>query len=161
VPGIELFDAHTHTGSNDPDGNSCSAERLLDGLDEARMGNGDGLVRRNPGLAGNPRYRDWFARYVRLAANPWMARRLAEMNAELDVRDALRSIRAPTLVVCRTDDAWLSPENSRYLAQRIDGARLVELPGVDHDPWVGDSEQVLGVVDRFLADVAATPASAR
>ena len=36
VPSVELFDAHTHTGFNDPDGNSCSAERLLAGLDAAR-----------------------------------------------------------------------------------------------------------------------------
>ena len=135
--------------------------RLLDGLDEAWMGNGDRLVRRNPGLAGNPGYRDWFARYVRLASNPWMARRLAEMNADLDVRAALAEIRAPTLVICRTEDAWLSPENSRYLAGEIEGARLVELPGVDHDPWVGDSETVLAVVERFVGTLAgATAASA-
>jgi DNA-binding SARP family transcriptional activator/pimeloyl-ACP methyl ester carboxylesterase len=130
--------------------------RLLDGLDEAWMGNGDGLVRRNPGLADNPRYRDWFARYLRLASNPWMARRLAEMNAELDVRAVLAQIRAPTLIICRTDDAWLSPENSRYLARQIKGARLVELPGVDHDPWVGDTEAVLRVVERFLGTLAST-----
>jgi predicted TIM-barrel fold metal-dependent hydrolase len=35
VPGIQLFDAHTHTGSNDPDGNSCSAEDLIAGLELA------------------------------------------------------------------------------------------------------------------------------
>jgi uncharacterized protein len=35
LPGVELFDAHTHTGSNDPDGNSCSAEALIDGLELA------------------------------------------------------------------------------------------------------------------------------
>jgi predicted TIM-barrel fold metal-dependent hydrolase len=36
VPGAELFDAHTHTGSNDPDGFKASAEELIDGLDVAR-----------------------------------------------------------------------------------------------------------------------------
>jgi predicted TIM-barrel fold metal-dependent hydrolase len=35
VPGVELFDAHTHTGSNDPDGFKASAEELLAGLDVA------------------------------------------------------------------------------------------------------------------------------
>jgi pimeloyl-ACP methyl ester carboxylesterase/DNA-binding SARP family transcriptional activator len=135
-------------------------ERLLDGLDEAWLGNGERLVRRNPSLADNPRYRSWFARYVRLAANPWLARRLAEMNRELDVRDALPEIRAPSVVVCRTEDVWLSADNSRYLARRIPGARLVELPGVDHDPWVGDSEEVLAVVEAFLSELAVRPASA-
>jgi uncharacterized protein len=32
LPPIESFDAHTHTGSNDPDGFRCSAEELLDAL---------------------------------------------------------------------------------------------------------------------------------
>jgi DNA-binding SARP family transcriptional activator/pimeloyl-ACP methyl ester carboxylesterase len=128
--------------------------RFLDGFEQAWLGNGDGLVRRNPGLAENPRYRDWFARYVRLGANPWMARRLSEMNAELDVRSVLAEIRAPTLIICRTEDAWLSPENSRYLARRIPNARLVELPGVDHDPWIGDAAEVLALVERFLATLA-------
>jgi len=91
------------------------------------------------------------ARYVRLASYPWMARRLAEMNAELDVRSSLARIRAPTLVICRTDDAWLSPENSRYLAEHIADAELLELPGVDHDPWVGDTEPVLDAVETFLS----------
>ena len=130
-------------------------ERLLGGFEQAWLGNGDGLVRRNPGLAGNPRYRDWFARYVRLGASPWMARRLTEMNAGLDVRAVLERIRAPTLVICRTEDAWLSADNSRYLARQIRGARLVELGGVDHDPWVGDAAEVLAVVERFLVGIAA------
>jgi DNA-binding SARP family transcriptional activator/pimeloyl-ACP methyl ester carboxylesterase len=133
-------------------------ESFLDGFEQAWLGTGDGAVRRNPGLADNPRYRDWFARYVRLAANPWLARRLAEMNAELDVRAALAEVRAPCLVIARTEDAWLSPENSRYLAAHIEGARLVELPGDDHDPWVGDSEQVLRLVEEFFGSLARAPA---
>src|SRR3954463_10046110 len=36
VPGLELFDAHTHTGSNDPDGMRQTVEQLLEGLDRAR-----------------------------------------------------------------------------------------------------------------------------
>jgi pimeloyl-ACP methyl ester carboxylesterase/DNA-binding SARP family transcriptional activator len=106
--------------------------------------------RRNPGLAADPRYRDWFARYVRLAASPFTARQLAEANARADVRDLLPNVRAPCLVMVRTEDVWLNAENSRYLAARIPGARLVELTGVDHDPWVGDIEPVLAALREFL-----------
>jgi pimeloyl-ACP methyl ester carboxylesterase len=156
VAGLIMHNSMARTLNGD--GYTCGWEperyaRFLDGLDEAWMGNGERLVRRNPGLADNPRYRDWFTRYVRLAANPWMARRLAEMNADLDVREALGAIRAPTIVICRTDDVWLSPDNSRYLAREIEGARLVELPGVDHDPWVGDAAEVLAIVGQFLRAV--------
>jgi pimeloyl-ACP methyl ester carboxylesterase len=57
--------------------------------------------------------------------------------------------------MARTDDVWLRVDNSRYLAAHIPGARLVELPGVDHDPWVGDVEPVLAAVREFLPAVAA------
>jgi pimeloyl-ACP methyl ester carboxylesterase len=138
-------------------------DRFLAAFEQAWMSNGSGLARRNPGLLDNPRYRDWFARYVRLAASPWMSRRLAEMNAEIDVRGLLGAIRVPCLVSCTTEDVWLSPDNSRYLAEHIPGAQLVEFPGVNHDPWVGDADPVLDAVAAFItslrvrsADVAGT-----
>jgi pimeloyl-ACP methyl ester carboxylesterase len=127
-------------------------ERYLAAFEEVWLDERDRISRRNPWLVDNPRSRDWYARYVRLAASPYMARRLAEMNAELDIRPLLAHIRTPTLVITRTEDMWLSPDNSRYLAEHIPDARLLELPGVDHDPWVGDSEQVLNSVEGFLAE---------
>jgi pimeloyl-ACP methyl ester carboxylesterase len=81
------------------------------------------------------------------------------MNAELDVRSLLPQIRTPTLVITRTEDAWLSPENSRYLAEQIPDAQLLELPGVDHDPWVGDIDPVLAAVESFLAQRCADQAN--
>ena len=84
-----------------------------------------------------------------------MARRLAEMNAEIDVRDQLPRVRTPTLVMVRADDAWLSAGNSEYLARHIPGADLHVLPGVDHDPWVGDTAPVLELVGAFLTERAA------
>ncbi len=50
----------------------------------------------------------------------------------------------------RADDPWLSVEHSRYVAPRIPGAQLVELPGVDHWPWIGDADAVLIEVEAFL-----------
>ncbi len=126
-------------------------ERFLAAFEEAWLSGGR-PERRNPGLADNPRYKDWFARYMRLAASPFMARRLAEMNADIDIRHLLPTIRTPCLVIVRTEDVWMRPENSRYLAEHIPGARLLELPGVDHDPWVGDAEPILAAVVAFLAE---------
>jgi DNA-binding SARP family transcriptional activator/pimeloyl-ACP methyl ester carboxylesterase len=128
-------------------------ERFLAAFDEAWLGDGTGQVRRNPGLADDPRYCDWFAHYMRLGANPWMSKRVAELNRDLDVRSVLGEIRAPALVICRTEDVWLPAGNSRYLAREIHDTQLVELPGVDHDPWVGDSEQVFTAVEAFLAGI--------
>jgi pimeloyl-ACP methyl ester carboxylesterase len=67
---------------------------------------------------------------------------------------ALRGrVQTPSLVVVRTEDVWLSADNSRYLAEHIPAAQLLELPGVDHDPWVGDTVPVLQAVEAFLAEV--------
>jgi hypothetical protein len=46
---------------------------------------------------------------------------------------------------------------ARYLAERIRGAKYVELPGTDHFPWVGDTEAVLGEVEEFLTGVGHGP----
>jgi uncharacterized protein len=35
VPGLELFDTHTHIGANDPDGYRCTREELVAGLERA------------------------------------------------------------------------------------------------------------------------------
>ena len=59
------------------------------------MADGRHPEQRNPGLADNPRYRDWFARYVRLAASPFTARS-SPRNARADVRDLLPDVRVPT-----------------------------------------------------------------
>jgi pimeloyl-ACP methyl ester carboxylesterase len=128
-------------------------QRFLGSFEEAWLDAGDRQARRNPSLVSNPRYRDWFARYTRLAANPFMARRLAEMNAEIDIRDLLPRIRTPCLVIVRAEDVWMSADNSRYLAEHIAGARLVVLPGVDHDPWAGDTGPLLEEVRAFLRSV--------
>lgn len=90
---------------------------------------------------------------MRLASNLWMARRLAELNTGLDVRDRLADVRAPCLVSCRTEDAWLSPDNSRYLGEQIPGTQLLELPGVDHDPWVGATDDILAAVEEFVSAI--------
>ena len=73
-----------------------------------------------------------------------------ELNGRLDVRHVLGSIRVPTLLLHRTHDAGIGVEHSRYLAEHIPGARLVELEGADTFPFLGDSAAVIGEVDEFL-----------
>jgi pimeloyl-ACP methyl ester carboxylesterase len=94
-------------------------ERFLAAFEDAWMGHGAGQVRRNPSLASEPRYCEWFASFTRLAANPWMARRMAELDADIDVSSVLTGIRVPALVLCRAEDAWLSPGHSRSRPARL------------------------------------------
>jgi class 3 adenylate cyclase len=79
------------------------------------------------------------------------------MNAQIDVRDVLPIIQVPTLIVHRTDDRALSVEGSRYMAERIEGAHYVEVPGEDHLPFLGDQDQILDEVEEFLTGVRRGP----
>ena len=78
-----------------------------------------------------------------------MAQALIAMWLEIDLRDVLPSISVPTLVLNRSGEIFPS-EAARELAARIPGARHVELPGVDHVPWAGDSESYYAEIEEFL-----------
>jgi class 3 adenylate cyclase len=75
------------------------------------------------------------------------------MNAEIDVRNVLPSIRVPSLVIHRTEDKCLTVEEGRFVAERIPGAKFVEFPGDDHLPFVGDQDAILDEVEEFLTGV--------
>jgi class 3 adenylate cyclase len=109
-----------------------------------------GLDERAPSMAADPAFREWWASYLRMGSSPGAAVALTRMNAEIDIRDVLPSIRVPTLVLHRTGDRLLRVEEGRYLASRIPGATFVELPGDDHLPFVGDQDGILREVERFL-----------
>jgi pimeloyl-ACP methyl ester carboxylesterase/DNA-binding winged helix-turn-helix (wHTH) protein len=109
-----------------------------------------GLDERAPSMADDAAFRAWWSAYLRMGASPGAAVALTRMNAEIDIRDVLPSIRVPTLVLHRTGDRLLKVEEGRYLASRIPGATFVELPGVDHLPFVGDQEALLSALEEFL-----------
>jgi pimeloyl-ACP methyl ester carboxylesterase len=90
------------------------------------------------------------------AASPAAASALTRMSAQVDVREVLPVIRVPTLVLHREGEALA--EESRYVGERIPGARIVELPGSDHMPWLGDQEGPLDEIEEFLTGVRPHPA---
>ncbi len=112
-----------------------------------------GIDERAPSVAHDPQFRDWWATYLRMGASPGAAVALTQMNAEIDVRNVLPSIRVPSLIIHRTEDQCLKVEEGRFVADRIPGAKFVELPGVDHLPFVGDQEAILDEVEEFLTGV--------
>ncbi|HXP29422.1 MAG TPA: adenylate/guanylate cyclase domain-containing protein [Solirubrobacteraceae bacterium] len=103
-----------------------------------------------PSVGDDPSLAAWFARLQRLAASPTQARVLLNAGAKLDVRELLPRISVPTLVMHRSGDIAWDPRHSRYLAQRIAGARYVELDGVDSLPFVGDSAAIVEEIEEFL-----------
>ena len=92
---------------------------------------------------------DWWARRAQAAASPGAARDLILMNSQVDVRHVLPAVTVPTLVLHRTGDIDARLDEGRYIAERIAGARFVELPGDDHAPWM-DADQIVDEVEEFL-----------
>jgi class 3 adenylate cyclase len=70
--------------------------------------------------------------------------------SNIDVRALLPLITVPTLVLHRTHDPIEPIESGRFLAERIPDAVLVELPGEDSLPWIGEAEPVLDEIEKAV-----------
>jgi len=112
--------------------------------------NGDAMAAWAPSMADDPQLVAWFARMQRLAASPSEARIISRAMVDVDVREALPRIRVPTLVMHRPRELVWDVRHSRYLAEKIPGARYVELDGIDSFPFVGDSDSIVEEVEEFL-----------
>jgi class 3 adenylate cyclase len=108
-------------------------------------------------MMDDSRFKEWWARYLRMSASPGAVVALTKMNAAIDVRHVLPAIHVPALILHRKDEHTLSVEHARYMARHIPGAKYVELPGEDHLPWVGDQDSVLDEVEEFLTGVRHGP----
>ena len=117
---------------------------------DATWGEGSSVKSFAPTLANDERFRAWWARFERLGASPAGAIALARMNSQIDIRDLLHAVRVPALVIHRENDARVSVEAGRYLARHIGGARYVEIPGIDHPIWVGNTDRVVDEIEEFL-----------
>ena len=96
---------------------------------------------------------EWAA-YLRQSASPGAFGAYQRMNMDLDVRDVLPAIHVPTLVAHRAGDRVVDVEAGRDLAERIPGARFLELPGEDHSPFTGDEGELVQATREFLEEVA-------
>lgn len=102
-----------------------------------------------PSTAGDRGFEDWWARLLRYGTSPSGAIALLGLYRELDVRVALPSIEAPTLVLHCAGDKMIPVAQGRYLADRIAGSRFVELDSRDHIPFTG-AEPLLDEIEEFL-----------
>jgi class 3 adenylate cyclase len=103
-----------------------------------------------PSRADDPAVREWWAHLLRSGTSPASAAALMSLYKELDVRQALPLITAPTLVMHRADDRAVPCRLGRYIAEHIEGARFVEFPGADHLICTEDPEAVVDEIEEFL-----------
>ena len=113
-----------------------------------------------PSWVGDAAKRRWWARGERLAGGPGYFKAILELFLRTDVRPALESINAPTLLLHRRGDRHVRGEHARYLAERIRHARLVQFDGDDHVWFAGDTQSVLDEIESFLTGQrSATPSN--
>jgi pimeloyl-ACP methyl ester carboxylesterase len=114
-----------------------------------------------PTLADVPGAVELAERLERSAASPAMVLKIFEMFLDIDVRAILPTINVPTLVLHRRGDRVVNWRAGRELAAQIPGARYMELQGIDHLPWAGDPDAVLGEVEEFLTGTRSVPETNR
>lgn len=113
-------------------------------------GEGFNMERLAPSARSDAGLKAWYGRLERMSASPGQMRKIVEHLGRVDVRHLLNHLRVPTLVIHRTGDQIIDVRHSRYIAERIPGAKYVELPGDDSLPFVGDTEAYVGEIEEFL-----------
>jgi pimeloyl-ACP methyl ester carboxylesterase len=106
-----------------------------------------------PTLADDEQMISWLASYTRRSASPGAAMALERMNHLMDASNILSAIHVPTLVIGRSGDLDFPINDQRRTAERIPGARFVELPGRDHFFFVGDTERLLAEIEHFVQEI--------
>lgn len=146
--------ANRRARANYPHGLSeADVDRLVERV-RADWGTPLDIERRIPSLADNPRFRNWWARFLRGGASPAAALALLRMNLEIDVRPILASVQAPSLILHAARDRVVACSNGRYLAANIPNARMVEIDADDHVPFTETSERVLSEIRHFVTGQA-------
>lgn len=120
------------------------AIRQFWGVEEA------GVLLLNPSGLADRAFAHWAVRWQRNSVSRDALAGVFEMLEKTDVRHLLPIIRVPTLVLHRKDDLAVPIDNGRYLAEKIPNARLVELEGSDHIPFMGDWPSVEEEIEEFM-----------
>jgi class 3 adenylate cyclase len=118
---------------------------LIDGWEEGPL-----LELYAPTLLDDPEGRAMWGRFLRASASPAMAIATLQSLASIDVRDALPAIQARTLLIHRKGDRAVPFGGSRYMAERIPNCELIELEGIDHLWYVGDTDSIFDPIERFV-----------
>jgi class 3 adenylate cyclase len=127
-----------------------------------RWGTGENAAIASPYLAEtDPDFLDWWGRWERISCSPGAFEERARLIGQLDVRDILPRVQAPTLVLDRPAAKAMDSAHARYVAEHIPGARLVELPGRDAISFGDGFEAYAEEVERFVTGAVATPSAQR
>jgi pimeloyl-ACP methyl ester carboxylesterase len=124
----------------------CGGQHMIQASDEVmkimmdRSGGLDGLFDRTLKLMFTKDFLDANHDYVNNFKERYLRAPISDANtlrqfiacAKADTYDRLPEIKNPTMIATGTDDHLIPPQNSRILADRINGAKLIEYKGCSH-----------------------------
>ena len=131
--------------------------KVLDQFIELSVG--DGVVAESdfadlklmaPRQGDDPRLQAWWRRAGLRGASPSTAQAMTRIRLLNDLRDVLPAIHAPTLVLHRRGNVVVHADHGRYIAERIAGARFVDVEGDEHIVWLGDTDALVDEIEEFL-----------
>jgi len=109
------------------------------------------LDRIAPSRASDASFRDWYTRAGQVGASPTTAARIWDSVFSSRPDDQLHGqVETPTLLLHRPDNAYIPADAVRMTASLISGARVFELDGVDHWPFIGDVDAVVAEIADFV-----------
>jgi DNA-binding CsgD family transcriptional regulator len=88
-----------------------------------------------------------------------MVRHVVAAVATTHAHGLLEQVRTPTLVLHRAEE-FVPVTEARFLANHIPDAELCILPGIDHQPWAGDTDALSERIAAFLARLFPGPRTA-
>jgi class 3 adenylate cyclase len=120
-------------------------------IDPDERGGFDFLQTFAPSVATDERFRRWWDSAGNRGATPARSRQLWRLLLETDVRDLLRDVSVPTVVM---HSSLGTTAHGKYIAEHIPGARFVLLPGHDLMWWLDDADAVLDEIETFIGAAA-------
>lgn len=140
-----------------------SREQVAQGqaLFQEGWGTGKALDLLFPSRAGDERLRAWYAKLERSISSPGAVKKYQEAAGVADARALLPAVKAPTLVMHPSENAFLPIEFGRYVAEHIEGATFLEIPSRDVVPWWDHPGVALRAIEEFVTGTRRTAATDR
>jgi class 3 adenylate cyclase/alpha-beta hydrolase superfamily lysophospholipase len=158
---VAAFVLHEPVIVADDEWESFAERRLQRGMANVR-GEADILAEIAPSRIADRAFRDWYARAGRLGASPSTAPRIWESAMSARPRESLlEQIEMPTLVIHRRDNQFVPDDVLTLAGERMPHAKLLELAGSDHFPFVGDVDALVAEIAEFVVGERRLPAPRR
>ncbi|MDP9495434.1 MAG: adenylate/guanylate cyclase domain-containing protein [Actinomycetota bacterium] len=137
-----------------------AAEQLNETMAD-RWGSDRHVLLQVPSRADDLEFRKWYAKKTRSIAGPMAAAAYFRSMFAADARSLLAAIHVPTLVLHRSSYHFMPIGHGKYLADNIEGARFVELPGSDGPLYWEHADAALDAIESFMTGVAPAQATDR